>query len=357
MAYPQALFLQRDEELPDPNVDPIGYAAAIARREAKKQLPVGELAPQDLDPLEAAAAPLPMDPGLDAIPVADIQAPDMEPQLGAPIMPLGVKQDAPAHPDRNDHAARAMRIHGPNWGRFVAQAQLGGGRRTPQSIAAESLLNDMNPEWRQLANFYLLTGGPGRATTPMDVRMQQAQLQNQMAMLQARNQGDLNVANVNANARQAELAADREGRADIVEGQRNLALRKMEQEAEEGEKDRMARKEERGDKLAGDLALLERGAALKNPVSDMTRELQGLQKDEMEAKRMQDAISWAETHISGKYAYDRGLRNYLLPWGSSEFTPKERADSLAALRAQFPWLKPEQSQQIIDSIAARKSAT
>lgn len=357
MAYPQNLFMQREEELPDPNIDPIGYAEAVARLERKRGSGGGkrELAPQDLDPLEAAAAPLPMDPVVGDVP---IPAPDMAAPMADPVAPMQdiAAEAPPARPDRNDHVARAMRIHGPNWGRFVAQSQLGGGRRTPQSIAAESLLNDMNPEWRQLANFFMLTGGPGRATTPMDVQMQQAQLREQMAMMQERNRGNLDVANVNANARQAEVMADRAGRAENVGVQKDIAMEKMEREADEAEKDRKARKEERGDKVAGDLELLREGAALKNPNADGTRALQDMQMEEMNAKRTQDAIAWAEDHISKNYAWNRGLRN-LVPWGSSEFTPRERADSLAALRSRFPWLKPDQAQQIIDSIAARKSPT
>lgn len=361
MAYPQTLFMQREEELPDPNVDPIGYAEALERLEKKRKSggPKKELAPQDLDPLEAAAAPLPMDPGVGDVPVVNIPAPDMAAPMADPVAPM---QDieaaaAPARPDRNDHVARAMRIHGPNWGRFVAQAQLGGGRRTPQSIAAESLLNDMNPEWRQLANFFMLTGGPGRATTPMDVQMQQAQLREQMAMMQERNRGNLDVANVNANARQAEAIADREGRAENVGVQRDLAVEKMDREAAEAEKERRAKKEDRGAQFANDLALLREGASLKNPNADGARALQDMQMEEMDAKRTQEAIEWAEKYIADNYAYDSAWYNYVLPWGSSEFTPRERADSLAALRSRFPWLKPDQSQQIIDSIAARKSAT
>lgn len=272
MAYPQTLFMQREEELPDPNVDPIGYAEAVARLERKRGSGGGkrELAPQDLDPLEAAAAPLPMDPAVGGVPVANIPAPDMDAPMADPVAPMQdiAAEATPTRPDRNDHVARAMRIHGPNWGRFVAQSQLGGGRRTPQSIAAESLLNDMNPEWRQLANFFMLTGGPGKATTPMDVQMQQAQLREQMAMMQERNRGNLDVANVNANARQAEVLADREGRAENVGVQKDIAMKKMEQEADEAEKERVAKKEAAKSKLEGDLALLDRGAGLKNPAED-----------------------------------------------------------------------------------------
>lgn len=272
MAYPQALFMQREEELPDPNVDPIGYAEALERLEKKRKSggPRKELAPQDLDPLEAAAAPLPMDPGVGDVPVVNIPAPDMAAPMADPVAPMQeIEAAAPtARPDRNDHAARALRIHGPNWARFVAQSQLGGGRRTPQSIAAESLLNDMNPEWRQLANFFLLTGGPGRATTPMDVQMQQAQLREQMAMMQERNRGNLEVANVRANADLGVAQGNRDFQGGLVDKQQGFALQKMELEADEAEKDRKAQKEAAKHKLDGDLALLERGSALKNPAED-----------------------------------------------------------------------------------------
>lgn len=270
MAYPQSLFMQREDELPDPNVDPIGYAEAVARLEKKRKSggPKKELAPQDLDPLDAAAAPLPMDPVVGDVPAANIPAPDMVAPMDAPVAPMEEVAATPSRPDRNDHVARAMRIHGPNWGRFVAQAQLGGGRRTPQSVAAEALLNDMNPEWRQLANFFMLTGGPGKATTPMDVQMQQAQLQNQMAMMQERNRGNLDVANVNAGAEVQVAQGNRDFQGGLVDKQQNFALKKMEIEATEGDKDRKARKEAAKDKLDGDLALLERGSALKNPAED-----------------------------------------------------------------------------------------
>lgn len=360
MAYPQTLFMQREEELPDPNVDPIGYAEAVARLERKRGSGGGkrELAPQDLDPLEAAAAPLPMDPAVGGVPVANIPAPDMDAPMADPVAPMQdiAAEATPTRPDRNDHVARAMRIHGPNWGRFVAQSQLGGGRRTPQSIAAESLLNDMNPEWRQLANFFMLTGGPGKATTPMDAQMQQAQLREQMAMIQERNRGNLEVENVRA-----------DGRAKEQAGEEALAREKMEQDDRNAAAERDERKHRFAEEIAAKFGLQKNDILAKieamqlqldskNPNSDIARDLQGLQKDEMEAKRTQDAITWAEDHISKNYAWNRGLRN-LVPWGSSEFTPRERADSLAALRSQFPWLKPDQAQQIIDSIAARKSPT
>lgn len=272
MAYPQTLFMQREEELPDPNVDPIGYAEALERLEKKRKSggPKKELAPQDLDPLEAAAAPLPMDPGVGDVPVVNIPAPDMAAPMADPVAPMQdvAAEAAPARPDRNDHVARAMRIHGPNWGRFVAQAQLGGGRRTPQSIAAESLLNDMNPEWRQLANFFMLTGGPGRATTPMDVQMQQAQLQNQMAMMQERNRGNLDVANVNAGAEVQVAQGNRDFQGGLVDKQQNFALQKMEMEAQEAERKRAADKERDKAKFDHEAGIVAQTNALKNPPED-----------------------------------------------------------------------------------------
>jgi hypothetical protein len=365
MAYPAKLFMQREEELPDPNVDPIGYAEALQRREAARS--VAAAGPASLDPLEAAAAPIAADPMLDAPPIAEIPAPDMAQPMEVPEQQpeVAAVQMAPARPDRNDHVARAMRIHGPNWGRFVAQSQLGGGRRTPQSIAAESLLNDMSPEWRQLVNAHLLTGGLGRATTPLDVAVQQADFNKRMELQRLQNQGAVDVAGV----RQQGDNADRALRREEGAAGRDLAMEKIEREAQEAAKEREARAEERNNQLLAQIGMqgnaldarfkeLELNLGAKNPNADSTRQLQDLQRQDLQAKRTQDAVEWAEKHIASKYAWDRGWRN-LVPWGSSEFTPQERQSSLNALMVQFPWLReePGAAQRIIDSIAARKSAT
>jgi hypothetical protein len=85
-------------------------------------------------------------------------------------------------------------------------------------------------------------------------------------------------------------------------------------------------------------------------------ELMQLQTDELKNKNAQAATDFAEKYIADNYAWDRGLKNYLFPWGSSEFTAKEQRGSYDTLKARFPQLPDQQIRQIIAAIAARKTS-
>jgi hypothetical protein len=85
-------------------------------------------------------------------------------------------------------------------------------------------------------------------------------------------------------------------------------------------------------------------------------ELMQLQTDELKNKNAQAATTFAEKYIADKYAWDRGLKNYLFPWGVSEFTAKEQRGAYDALKAQYPQLPDQQIRQILASIAARKNS-
>lgn len=93
----------------------------------------------------------------------------------------------------------------------------------------------------------------------------------------------------------------------------------------------------------------------KNPSGGPQAVLAGIQADNLRNQQAQDALTFAERHISQNYAWDRGLRN-ILPWGSSEFTAQEQRAAYDALKAQYPQMPEEQARQIIQSIAARKTS-
>lgn len=150
MAYPAKLFMQREEELPDPNVDPIGYAEALQRREAARS--VAAAGPASLDPLEAAAAPIAADPMLDAPPIAELPAPDMAPPMEMPDAPPVVDipapdLDAPVEmPAANNAMAAADRQVARMVARIAQQSGLG-------SEAAWSAFNTGGmPELRRVAD-------------------------------------------------------------------------------------------------------------------------------------------------------------------------------------------------------------
>jgi len=75
--------------------------------------------------------------------------------------------------------------------------------------------------------------------------------------------------------------------------------------------------------------------------------------EQQRVKDRQDMMTWAEKHISDNYAYDSGWMSSA--FGFDEFTPEEQAAAVNDILQRHPGTTPEQAQQIVDSIAARKA--
>jgi hypothetical protein len=101
-----------------------------------------------------------------------------------------------------------------------------------------------------------------------------------------------------------------------------------------------------------------------NPQGAPLNPLQQNQLDDKKAQQRQEAVQWAEGHVSSNYAEPQGIGNWLnrgaaaigLPvHDNTEFTVAEQDKAIAALRARYPNLTLAEATQIIDSVGATRT--
>jgi hypothetical protein len=101
-----------------------------------------------------------------------------------------------------------------------------------------------------------------------------------------------------------------------------------------------------------------------NPQGAPLNPLQQQQLDDKKALQRQEALQWAEDHVSSNYAEPQGIGNWLnrgaaaigLPvHDNTEFTVAEQDKAIAALMARYPNLTLAEATQIIDSVGATRT--
>jgi hypothetical protein len=101
-----------------------------------------------------------------------------------------------------------------------------------------------------------------------------------------------------------------------------------------------------------------------NPQGAPLNPLQQNQLDDKKAQQRQEAVQWAEGHVSSNYAEPQGIGNWLnrgaaaigLPvHDNTEFTVAEQDKAIAALMARYPNLTLAEATQIIDSVGATRT--
>ena len=101
-----------------------------------------------------------------------------------------------------------------------------------------------------------------------------------------------------------------------------------------------------------------------NPQGTPLNPLQQQQLDDKKAQQRQEALQWAEGHVSSNYAEPQGIGNWLnrgaasigLTHDNTEFTVAEQDKAIAALMARYPNLTLAEATQIIDSVGATRTA-
>jgi hypothetical protein len=101
-----------------------------------------------------------------------------------------------------------------------------------------------------------------------------------------------------------------------------------------------------------------------NPQGTPLNPLQQQQLDDKKAQQRQEALQWAEDHVSSNYAEPQGIGNWLnrgaasigLPvHDNTEFTVEEQDKAIRALMARYPNLTLTEATQIIDSVGATRT--
>lgn len=100
-----------------------------------------------------------------------------------------------------------------------------------------------------------------------------------------------------------------------------------------------------------------------NPQGTPLNPLQQQQLTDKQTQQRQEALEWAQQHVSSNYAEPQGILNYLnrgaaalgLTHDNTEFTVAEQDKAIQALMARYPGLSLTEATQIIDAVGTTRT--